>query len=381
MTINFKHILLGVIFIIFIACNTKHSREIDTQDAIDTIVFNNKSVRADSLPISNYTFLPLQTTEESLFAIISKLIHKNGKFYILDAHVTSALFIFSDKGEFLYKIDNKGRGFGQYITLNDFDVDEQDNVYISDMQSRKIIKFSNGAPQNEIQLSVPFLEFAINKNVSENLVLFKTFGDNDVDYILSTYNQQDSKISRIQKADPLFDKSSITVFSPFGLYKSPNYLSYYKRFSNSIYRYDYTSLKRRMMLDTDLLPTEDNIKQAVKARNNLSNVEFIKDITEIYENNDYLYFCIHKGNQNISTLFSKITKTAIFANSVSRSIPMTSEIFNVSEQGFVAAYYPNFENKENLMDSLKLNGIKTAELKKIEKISPGDNPVLVFINF
>lgn len=381
MTLNFKIILPCAIFIIFTACNTKHSREIDTQNAIDTIVFNNKSVRADSLPISNYTFLPLQTTEESLFAIISKLIHKNGKFYILDAHVTSALFIFSDKGEFLYKIDNKGRGFGQYITLNDFDVDEQGNVYISDMQSRKIIKFSNGVPQNEIQLPVPFLEFAINKNVSEDLVLFKTFGNKDVDYILSTYDQQESKISRIQKADPLFDKSSITVFSPFGLYKSQSSLSYYKRFSNSIYSYDYKSLKRRVMIDTDLLPTEDNIQQAVKARNNLSNVDFIKDITEIYENNNYLYFCIHKGNQNISTLFSKNTKTAIFANSVSKSIPMTSEIFSVSGQGFIAAYYPDFENKESFIDSIKAKGIKTAELKKIEKISQGDNPVLIFINF
>ncbi|SUJ04550.1 Uncharacterised protein [Sphingobacterium spiritivorum] len=203
MTLNFKIILPCAIFIIFTACNTKHSREIDTQNAIDTIVFNNKSVRADSLPISNYTFLPLQTTEESLFAIISKLIHKNGKFYILDAHVTSALFIFSDKGEFLYKIDNKGRGFGQYITLNDFDVDEQGNVYISDMQSRKIIKFSNGVPQNEIQLPVPFLEFAINKNVSEDLVLFKTFGNKDVDYILSTYDQQESKNIKNTKSGPL----------------------------------------------------------------------------------------------------------------------------------------------------------------------------------
>ena len=72
MTINFKIILPSAIFIIFTACNTKQSREIDTQNAIDTIVFNNKSVSADSLPISNYTFLPLQTTEESIFAVKSK---------------------------------------------------------------------------------------------------------------------------------------------------------------------------------------------------------------------------------------------------------------------------------------------------------------------
>ena len=68
-----------------------------------------------TIGLDSLTYIPLETTDESLLESISKVIFKNNKFYVLDSHQgNQGLFVFSETGEFLRKVSGPGAGPGEY---------------------------------------------------------------------------------------------------------------------------------------------------------------------------------------------------------------------------------------------------------------------------
>jgi hypothetical protein len=70
--------------------------------------------------------IPLETTDESLIRNIDKLIYYNNNFYILD-YSAYKILVFDNRGNYLFKIDNRGQGPDQYIHIADFDIDRNGN--------------------------------------------------------------------------------------------------------------------------------------------------------------------------------------------------------------------------------------------------------------
>jgi hypothetical protein len=86
-------------------------------------------------------FLPLETKSEGLIKEISKVLFCNSRIYVLDKQQNQIL-CYSDKGKFLWKINQVGKAEFEYRTITDFFISEGEgalNLY--DSKSRKILTF------------------------------------------------------------------------------------------------------------------------------------------------------------------------------------------------------------------------------------------------
>lgn len=65
--------------------------------------------------------IPLETSSEALIFAISKMIIHEDKYYALDKR-QRIIFVFDKTGQFLFKIDKKGLGAGEYLFIEDFNI-------------------------------------------------------------------------------------------------------------------------------------------------------------------------------------------------------------------------------------------------------------------
>jgi len=104
----FKANLLALFLLVFLTnCNTK--KESDLGDTI--LIPAPTEIRPKLLDeyYSDVEAIPLETSPECQIGTINKLVVKKDSIYIQD-NLQNTLFVFNIKGEYLYKIDNIGRG-------------------------------------------------------------------------------------------------------------------------------------------------------------------------------------------------------------------------------------------------------------------------------
>ena len=96
----------------------KHKPEIQSEDVI-AVNFD----RPEKASIFDYfrsvELIPLETSHDVLIAYISKLIIHENKYYTLDKK-QDIIHVFDETGKFLFKIDKKGQGPGEYNFIEDF---------------------------------------------------------------------------------------------------------------------------------------------------------------------------------------------------------------------------------------------------------------------
>lgn len=144
-------ILFLIYFFSFQACNLK--KEPLTINAEKEIVIDEiKKSRNDSI-IKDFKYIKLETNDDCLVGAIDKILFRNN-IYILDKKIAKSLFVFNLSGRFLFKLRNIGKGPGEFISINDFDIDVNGNIYILDIYGKKIINFdSQGEYLKEIKLN------------------------------------------------------------------------------------------------------------------------------------------------------------------------------------------------------------------------------------
>lgn len=88
----------------------------------------------------SFEYIPLQTLEENLIGNIDKIIYSNHRFYIMDEEQSKCIMVFDRLGTFMFKIAALGKGPGEYISLDDFLINEEEQV-IEILANSKIIKY------------------------------------------------------------------------------------------------------------------------------------------------------------------------------------------------------------------------------------------------
>ncbi len=94
----------------------------------------------DSL-FKNVSFIKLETNEQCLIASYDKImLHGDTIFILSRSNVQKAIFAFNISGDFLFKIDSRGRGPGEYQDISDFYINNE-LQYIGVLSYSKIIKY------------------------------------------------------------------------------------------------------------------------------------------------------------------------------------------------------------------------------------------------
>jgi hypothetical protein len=75
--------------------------------------------------------IPLETTDESVFANIEKIIERDGRYYLFVDIMNPRLMVFDKDGRFLRKIDRRGGGPGEYVGLETFTLAKDGSIKLS----------------------------------------------------------------------------------------------------------------------------------------------------------------------------------------------------------------------------------------------------------
>lgn len=90
----------------------------------------------------NFRYIKLELTPNSIIGNYDKILFKNDTIFILEkSNSQQSIFAFNMKGKFLFKVDEKGNGPGEYIQIDDFYVDSK-GKYIGVLSNSKILKYN-----------------------------------------------------------------------------------------------------------------------------------------------------------------------------------------------------------------------------------------------
>lgn len=128
-----KYLLLLQFFIC--SCSVDNVKDLSPTLQID-LSQSEYNIVADSI-FEAAKYIPLETTDNSLISTIDKIIIYDNTFYILDKKQKS-IILFNNQGKYINKLNNIGRGPNEYLSLEDFFIDN-DTIYIFSSVSQKII--------------------------------------------------------------------------------------------------------------------------------------------------------------------------------------------------------------------------------------------------
>jgi len=132
---------------------------------------DNKVLISDLAESINY--VPLETTSDALIGSVDKIEMKDSLWYILDKK-SNVIWCYSTEGKYIFKIDKKGQGPGEYIKIFDFDIDDKTGeIIILDRGSRKLFFYDNkGSFVKDLRIDLAASKFAL----VNDIFYFYTFG-------------------------------------------------------------------------------------------------------------------------------------------------------------------------------------------------------------
>ena len=119
------------ISIFLIICSCKNNIKLESE--MTSIVINKKGFheQLDVTALFDVEFITLETSKPSRIGIIEKIIYHKELFYVHDRQQEKIL-VFNEHGKYIRTIGKKGRGKGEYISLADFEIHD-DNIYVSSL--------------------------------------------------------------------------------------------------------------------------------------------------------------------------------------------------------------------------------------------------------
>ena len=167
-----------ILCIPFLSCCHKYK----VSDSPDTISIHLEKdlmlISPDSI-FTSVTYLPLETTDESIFYEINKILIHDDIYYLLDKKQSSIL-TFDKDGKYLKKLMKIGLGPGEYVSLDDFFILDS-LIYILASNIQKIViygigfNFINDIPINTHSSNIDFLAM--------DIYIYTNFCSSDLDNI------------------------------------------------------------------------------------------------------------------------------------------------------------------------------------------------------
>jgi hypothetical protein len=242
--------------------------------------------------IDSIAFIPLETDSICLISNTTKILYNNDCYFIFDKKQKKVL-IFDQKGNFVNKIDNAGRGPGEYIEITSFDVDNNGNIYTYDNMSKKIIKYTQKTLyKNYItyNLDCYFEEFCV---LGDLFLLKNVYESGKISSYLSIYHCDSGEKSTVSVDENTYDDFSIPRYSESYIYRSNNICYTNPRFSKSILKIDTDGNIKKTVYINSIPPTKEFIHNLssnplLKYAQN----EYLIDIRNIYENNNFITLTI-----------------------------------------------------------------------------------------
>lgn len=376
-----------ILFLFFITSCLEHKEEknklINPQPIvkldISNVLFNKNSDYSNF--IGSVEVVKLETNANSLIGNIRKIEFQNNKFYILDR--SEVLFIFDETGNYLNKLNKKGKGPGEYLEMRDFFVKKDGSIkiltygkvltYYSNLtfiDQRAInVRSDNGREINPISF-LPNGDFTFLYTGSfgkKNIVP----GQDNALYCINNKN----KI--INECLPVF---SMVTAGHQHFYRSNDLVLYTNTFGNdTIYQIQENYLVPKVYINFLMkkITEKDMMGNRGISYNTISENELCGNLIKVYENNDYLCFMFVKGKYLKQGVFNKKTKEIKVLN-VNHSLPFPYiKVEGLCNDSFFATINPYMLFQAS-SDKIISDFISTFNLSDLKET---DNPIIIKFKF
>src|SRR5690554_3457180 len=161
-TFLFFSIIVGI-SIISVSCNNRSHKENEYETI--SITPSNKQLPMSQF-IGQIEYIKLTTPKGMALGNIEKVIVHDDLFFVRHGSSNPSVSVFNSEGEFQYNIGKQGRGPGEYVALNDFNIDRtQKTVIIMDLMLQKMHFYNlDGGYVRSDALPIHALKFSSLKN-------------------------------------------------------------------------------------------------------------------------------------------------------------------------------------------------------------------------
>ena len=342
-----KYFFILLFCMSLLSCNKQNSK---IEQNILQVELSPQKLAASAL-FKKIEIIPLETNEQCLIKSIGRVIETDSKYYILDDDVDAGvLFCFDKQGKFLYKIDKRGNGPGEYNLIYEVIVKPEENLiymlspmgalhtYTTDGHFIKRHLLPGGGGQTDmIEIDkglIAYWTLTFMGNPEENTVTFYDINKGEV--VGGFWKTTD---------DNFITNMCIDVFYK---YNNKNYFS--TQYSNEVYQFTKDTVRLAYKWDfgsnnIDLIPFKDKVKEDPNALSQLVDSHKIPyTFFRQFQNKNYYYTILNTWNidkwQNIfyrkkdgkSFVFdtleggAKIKRTSIFTDEYMISIVSPEEI-------------------------------------------------------
>ncbi|GHT49438.1 6-bladed beta-propeller [Bacteroidia bacterium] len=368
--------LLILSLLIFGGCQKFKSKEIGDSGIHIKVISENyqKEINYSTL-FDTMKSVKLETNDESLIGMIDKIRLAENRFFILD-RLQKTLLVFSDTGKFLWKINNKGNGPGEYSAIIDFDLNN-DKLYLFD-PNRNVLEYDLSG--NFIK-NYPLKRFGTSIAVKDAYFYLYTcnYPTDEGNYQLLIMDDYGRNLKTGVSAIP---KNLIEVCKSFNFgntfYPFEDEIRFFTPFSTKIYSIDKDSLFVKYNIDFGEFNIPENYFDNYTAED-VAESKYAYGFNSFWETDAFFFFDITINKNFQSVLYSKQEKKltyGIFYDDLAFCFPTFSIVNDTFAVGFRSAndlhaeYYNSKEKREGSLLE-----------KVVSEINPDDNPVIFLYHF
>ncbi len=338
--------------------------------------------------IEDFYYVPLETTDESLFAYCTRIERYDGKLFVFDAHGTKKLFLFDEKGRFLKSLGEKGNAPFEFIRPSAFAIDRtKKEIVIYDNMKRKWMRFTMDGDYIG-SLDVPFSTYCNFQILPDGEYVTAT-NINALNRHLGPYFDYKllytDSIGKFRKAAYTFPETehSALAYDPVG--RTGDAVFYAPIYLNEVYTVTDTALQLRYKFDYDAFtPFEKEKMSSFESYDDYDNYRLSHTyVTHFAENDTHLMFVTSdKDDKRFITLYDKRSKKLInftgFSNDTDFIMDSGSGLYSYQDY-FIAMVHPLYlKALKQYIDQTTHYPIKEENKPLFEHIKEDDNLVAVF---
>ena len=372
-----KFILISFILLLLTGCQQNKTVDLMSPELTFSIEIDkeNPFLFADSV-FESVEYIPLETTDESIFYEINKTVFEKDVFYILDRRA-SVILTFGKDGKFLGKLSRKGQGPEEYLSIHDFFISD-DLIYVLSQDNKRIYIYDTAFNFREY--------FEIHTHASKI-----SCTDSDI-YVYTNFSSRELKNIYIIDKESKKIKHRYATFlrkqrgtgyneTTFALYDNTVYAFY--PYDYSIYKLSETNQEKYISLDfgsKNMYPAsfldlsdEERTEYNKSTYSNLCECP-VPGIGDLYLSGDFLFFTFIVGCSEHSFILDRKNNKYYSSYILSSSqYPFYSGQNKVMINDCLVTY----TSSETIINIIEHPENKTLEIPESFKgLSFTDNPVL-----
>jgi hypothetical protein len=320
-------------------------------------------------------FIALESNEQSMIGEIGRVWVYESSLYIFDSQQKQILK-FTDQGKFITKIGIKGKGPGEYSSIRDFTIDEENGniLLLSDSPFKLLVLNKHGEFVKETPLTALCKQIKI---VNGNIVVFP---DNDSHYAVYINYETGKELTRGAECSALSVKYPY-LGSSFPITITSQSTLFCAYLDNLVYQIKHDGIYPKYLLDF----MGKNLPEKL-INNELSETEIFQyfkkqdwgfAISNLHEHNGNLFFTYGANNYiafyNNATGVCKAYKgglydgnSEVYLSSFIAPDGKTDYVLNVTDHVFMQ------RGLDYLRDNTKNDNLKLI----LQNLEPADNPII-----